>query len=140
MKRSDLFRIPEKALKDLCDAYDKEAGEYPDPPYIGKEIYGFYRSEMVILTEGRKGWSKGLLQEQDTFQKKEAELIERLAELEHEQWINWSKNIVESESISEKRKRRWQKLWCPYNGLSEEMKNLDREWARKVVAIIKEKK
>ena len=140
MKRSDLFQIPEKVFKDLCNVYDKNAGEYIDPKYLGKEIYEFYRSEMAILTKGRKGWSNGLLGEQDTLKKRKAELIERLAELEHEQWINWSKNIVESESISEKRKRRWQKLWCPYNELSEEMKNLDREWARKVVAIIKEKK
>ena len=62
MKRSDLFQIPEKALKDLCDAYDKEAGEYLDPRYIGREIYEFYRSEMTILTRDRIGWDKGLLE------------------------------------------------------------------------------
>ena len=65
MKRSDLFQIPEKVFKDLCNVYDKNAGEYIDPKYLGKEIYEFYRSEMAILTKGRKGWSRGLLKDPD---------------------------------------------------------------------------
>ena len=139
MKRSDLFQIPEKALKNLCAAYDKEAGEYTDPRYIGKEIYEFYRSEMAILTKDRIGWDKGLLEEQDTLKKKEAELIERLAELEHKQWIAWSKLITYTENISKDRFDRWRRLWCPYSELTGVMKDQDRKWARKVVAIIKEK-
>lgn len=63
--------------------------------------------------------------------------LEQLAELEHRQWIEWSKNLVEKEpQISKERKERWSKLWVPYSELSEPMKDLDREWARQVLAII----
>lgn len=66
----------------------------------------------------------------------ERDIIERLAELEHEQWIKWSKSIVENENISLDRLERWKKLWIPYKELSEEMKEHDRVWARKVLNII----
>lgn len=65
-------------------------------------------------------------------------LIERLAELEHEQWMAWAKRIMETEPISEERRQRWQKYMVPYAELSEEVKEQDREWARKVLAIFEE--
>ena len=63
-------------------------------------------------------------------------LRERLAELEHEQWIAWSQNIAETESISPERLERWQQLWRPYNKLTEAEKDMDREWADRVIAMI----
>ena len=36
------------------------------------------------------------------------------------QLFYWSKNIAETEKISEERLGRWQKLWCPYSELTEE--------------------
>jgi len=87
----------------------------------------------------------------------EAELIEKLAEIEHSQWTVWSKAIAEElerfggfdympilpDSISileavAARLRRWKKLWVSYNDLSEEMKEHDRVWARKVIKLLKE--
>jgi hypothetical protein len=65
-------------------------------------------------------------------------LLEKLAALEHEQWISWSMNIVHSESISYERLERWQKLWIPYEQLTEEQKEQDRAWARKALAIMEE--
>ena len=62
-------------------------------------------------------------------------LIEKLAELEHEQWCQWSKNLVEKEKLSKERIDRWAKLWVPYSELSEEMKESDRIWARKALRI-----
>lgn len=59
------------------------------------------------------------------------EQIEILAELEHEQWVEWSKNISERENLSQDRVDRWMSLWIPYSELSEEMKEQDRVWARK---------
>ena len=62
-------------------------------------------------------------------------LYEELAELEHKQWIAWSKNIVKTEKISFERIKRWEKLWRPYSELTETEKDQDREWARKVLKI-----
>ena len=67
-----------------------------------------------------------------------SDLIEKLAELEHEQWIYWSKNIAETEQIASNRLERWKNLWCPYSELTEEQKEQDREWARKVLQIVNE--
>lgn len=65
------------------------------------------------------------------------EIIEQLAELEHYQWMMWANNIVATESISEKRKERWATCMIPYAELSEEMKEHDRVWARKALAILR---
>lgn len=65
-------------------------------------------------------------------------LREKLAELEHDQWIAWSKNIAETENITPARRQRWEKLWIPYNMLTEAQKDQDREWADKVLASILE--
>ena len=64
------------------------------------------------------------------------ELIEELAELEHKQWWDWAKNILETEDISKERSERWKKLFIPYDDLSEKEKDSDREWARKVLKIV----
>lgn len=64
------------------------------------------------------------------------DLLERLAELEHEQWMAWAKRIMETEPISEERRQRWQRYMVPYAELPEEVKEQDREWARKVLEVI----
>ena len=66
------------------------------------------------------------------------ELVEELAELEHEQWIEWSKDIAKEEDLSEDRIKRWEEeCWKPYKELSDKMKEFDREWAKKVLKIIR---
>ncbi|KKK49122.1 hypothetical protein LCGC14_3138250, partial [marine sediment metagenome] len=60
---------------------------------------------------------------------------EKMAELEHEQWIAWSKNIAETDNISIERAERWAKLWIPYSELTEEQKDQDRVWAGKPLAL-----
>ncbi len=68
------------------------------------------------------------------------ELIEKLAELEHEQWVEWSKELVRSEMrLSFARIERWKKLWVPYSELTEEQKEQDRVYARKVIEVSKAK-
>ena len=62
------------------------------------------------------------------------ELLERLAELEHEQWVAWSRAVAAE--VSAERRRRWQECWVPYAELPEEVKDLDREWARKVLSLL----
>jgi len=88
--------------------------------------------------------------------KQKDELIEKLAELEHEQWIEWSKNIApelgelrDAVVISKlhndvlalritERLQRWNSFWVPYDKLNEKTKEQDRKWARKVLQIVKE--
>ena len=70
---------------------------------------------------------------------KKVELIEKLADLEHEQWMYWAKDILKTENITEERAGRWkEESFKPYKDLTEEQKDMDREWARKVLEIIDE--
>lgn len=64
------------------------------------------------------------------------EMVKELAELEHEQWVSWSKSIAKTENLSALRVERWRKLWKPYSQLSEEEKEQDRKWARKVQPLL----
>lgn len=66
------------------------------------------------------------------------ELIEKLAALEHEQWVGWSKAIRQEESITLSRVNRWKELWCDYEELPEDVKEQDREYARKVIEVLEE--
>lgn len=66
-------------------------------------------------------------------------LIEDLSEAINSEWRYWSKDIAKKENLSKERMDRWQKLWnTPYSGLSEDMKEADRKWARKVIQILEE--
>ena len=64
-------------------------------------------------------------------------LREELASLEHEQWVKWSQSLIRSgEEINPEKIKRWQKLWVPYEKLSESMKDKDREWADRVLHVL----
>jgi hypothetical protein len=97
-------------------------------------------------TKGEMGLKKASIQkrmkrvEELTGIKKMAknDLREELANLEHEQWMKWAKDILKSEDISEDRAKRWKdECFKPYEKLSEKMKGFDREWADKVIKIVK---
>lgn len=64
------------------------------------------------------------------------ERVERLAAIEHEQWMTWASTVAEREPISDERRARWMSCMVPYSQLSEEMKEHDRVWARKVIAAL----
>lgn len=69
---------------------------------------------------------------------KKKKIIEELAELEHKQWMEWAKNILETEDITNERVKRWEEdSFKPYKDLTEEQKDMDREWAEKVYKIVK---
>lgn len=70
-------------------------------------------------------------------EKEEAELLEGLADLEHQQWWTWSQAVACKNNLRIETIERWKKLWVPYLNLPEEMKEEDRKWARKVLTIIK---
>ncbi len=65
-----------------------------------------------------------------------ASLRERLAELEHEQWIEWSRTLAAGESLSAERLARWHARWVPYAELTEEAKELDRAYADRILALL----
>lgn len=67
-----------------------------------------------------------------------SEVIEKLSDLEHQQWMEWAKNISSKEKLSKERLDRWKKLYIPYRELSEEDKEQDRVWARKVYNILRD--
>jgi hypothetical protein len=66
------------------------------------------------------------------------DLVEALAEIEHEQWMHWSQAVAPK--VSSDVANSWQKSWVDYAELTEELKEADRMWARKVVALLRERK
>ncbi len=66
------------------------------------------------------------------------QLLEKIADLIHQEWVSWSQTLVAKEhSITRGRRERWAKLWVSYSELPEEQKERDREWARKVFEEIR---
>lgn len=62
---------------------------------------------------------------------RQAARVERVAEVEHIQWMAWSKAVAPE--VSPERRQRWRKYWVPYSELPDDIKELDREWARKAL-------
>ena len=93
-------------------------------------------------------------------------VIEDMADVCHEEWVKWSKNISKELNMAidvlkkdiefsrengvenkeaielvekfESRLERWGALWIPYGELTEEMKDADRKYALKMFDIAKE--
>jgi hypothetical protein len=67
------------------------------------------------------------------------EIIEKLAELEHQQFSSWTKYFLEN--LTEENIERWKRqINTPYSELTEKEKESDRFWARKILPIIFEEK
>lgn len=123
-----LFHVMESLMLECCKRSFKAGQE----------------SKKVILLE--KGM-KEIIFEKDFEQARQEERqkvieevdLEKLAELEHEQWCVWSKELAMKESLDSNRIQRWKALWIPYYKLPEEMKEHDRKWARKVIEELKNK-
>ena len=63
-----------------------------------------------------------------------AELLEKIAAVQHDAWTAWSKAVASE--VKEERRARWQEAWVPYDQLDEGVKDLDREWAEEVMEVI----
>lgn len=64
--------------------------------------------------------------------------LDRLAEIEHKQWMQWASKLMETEAaLSPERLARWKRLMVPFDQLSEEWKEYDREWARHVLREVR---
>lgn len=58
------------------------------------------------------------------------ELIEKLANIEHVQWMTWSEATATSTLSREELTSKWKLYWMAYEELPEETKEKDRIWAR----------
>jgi len=65
-------------------------------------------------------------------------LLESLDEIEHEQWMHWSKAVAGD--VSDATRNQWQRSWVAYDELKEEVKEADRLWARKVVKLLRQRR
>jgi len=92
----------------------------------------------ILMVDDIKSFIRSLLNTR--MEQHDEEVREELAELEHNQWLAWSSDISSKEVISDKRRKRWGKLWRPYSELTEKEKDQDRVWADRVLAIIREKR
>lgn len=68
----------------------------------------------------------------------EKQLLEKLADLEHNQWWEWSRDLSRKEKLSKERLDRWDRLWTFYKFLSEKSKEQDRVYARKIIELLKQ--
>ena len=68
----------------------------------------------------------------------EKQLLEKLADLEHNQWWEWSRDLSRKEKLSKERLDRWDRLWTFYKFLSEKSKEQDRVYARKIIDLLKQ--
>ena len=63
------------------------------------------------------------------------DLLEKLAELEHKQWETWTQYMLDHDTIVNR--MRWQRQsLTDYRELSEEDKEKDRIWARKILQVL----
>lgn len=106
--------------------------KYSDRRFFNMSNRNFFDFGFALMMKKHKV----LVEEQ---KKKLNSLLEELSKLEHEQWLNWSHNIADTENISDKILRRWDRLWINYNLLSEKQKDSDRVYAKKVIKLIKKK-
>lgn len=112
---------PADAIHDFC-IYREERG-------WGKECIGADHCPYYMLS------SKGMPVNKHPASNSFNEILEKLAELEHVQWAHWTQYMLDNstpENIV-----RWRKqIATLYSELSKKEKESDREWARKVLALI----
>ena len=65
------------------------------------------------------------------------DLTEALAEIEHQQWTHWSQAVAAD--VPQTLRDKWQSSWVDYAALTDEVKEADRVWARKVVALLRQR-
>ena len=70
------------------------------------------------------------------FENKLLSIREKLADLEHEQWSHWT--LYLTRNFTKENILRWEKqIETKYSNLTEKEKNSDREWADKVLNLLR---
>lgn len=100
---------------DLCDkCYRKWKREKPERDRIAAEEYKKKKEKRI--------------------EEKSIKLVEKIAPFEHEQWAHWTKYMLDN--LTDKNIVRWRKqIETKYEDLSEEEKESDRVWARKLLEL-----
>jgi predicted YcjX-like family ATPase len=65
------------------------------------------------------------------------DLVEALAEIEHQQWLHWSKAVATE--VADTTRQKWQRSWVDYAELTDDLKDADRVWAREVVTLLQQR-
>lgn len=68
-------------------------------------------------------------------QNNEKILLEKIAALEHVQWVHWTEYMLANMSLENVARWHWQ-MTVPYDELTEKEKDSDREWAEKVLNLV----
>ena len=115
-----------RAFCPVCDKYEKD-GHSPDC-IVGKALEALEnRGKLVEEPSG-----KCL-----TISFNEDDLIESLAELEHKQWVHWTRYMLDNH-LDVSHIARWRRQTnTPYSELSEQEKESDRAWAKKILEVIR---
>lgn len=64
-----------------------------------------------------------------------AATVEMLADLEHQKWIAWTHSVVDvwADKLPEYLVEQWKAKWIAYADLSQADKEINRQWARRLV-------
>ena len=65
------------------------------------------------------------------------QVIERIAENEHERWVAWAKSLEAKERLSEEQRLHWRKFYVPYSSLPQGARDVYRKVAEKYVKWIR---
>lgn len=65
--------------------------------------------------------------------------LDTIAEIKHQLWVKWSKDVVSTEKLSNDQIKHWKKSWKSYDNLPEEAKEEYREWAEKILTLVPNK-
>jgi len=114
----------EPELEPEVDVNMDEPDDYPGEPQSSEKAL---RPDIPMVMDAPEGYSKENMDR----------LLEKLSDLEHDQWLHWTKYMLKS--ITEENIKRWERqIKTPYKDLSEKEKESDRVWARKVIKLFRD--
>lgn len=120
-----------KAIAERCERDDEKWGgvglSYPD-------VFQMMGDRRHLLTEVERLRGDAALG--SLLREYSDATIEPLAALEHEQWAHWTAYMLSN--LTPENINRWlRQIKTPYEQLSPREKNSDREWAEKVLIVLR---
>ncbi len=89
-------------------------------------------ARIEIATEEKKRYDLYLQQQEEHTS------LESLSAAVHDMWVKWAQELMETETLSQERTKRWSALLVPYAELPESEKEKDRIQAREITAVLDE--